>query len=131
MNIGTQIENINIGFAIESHIKQNNLSLPLPNVFPVSSSNFDPATDFYLEHFNKPIDEFSKTLNEYYIYEKDTYDCKYWTYVWTLYWKANHQKYDWDLQYGMTKNHIFTIVSNETGYCVFDLNMTDCKGAMY
>lgn len=129
--MGTPIQTLNMGVALESHVKGQNLSLPLPSVINVSTSQFDPNTQLYLDNFDKPLSEFHEVLKKNYKYEEGTYDCKYWSYVWTLYWKNKKDEYNWNMEYITTENHVLVMVSNETGYCTFDLDMVNCKGIEY
>lgn len=127
--MGSDIQDLNIAYSLEKNIKNNNLSLPLPNVDNyLYFGKFDKSSGLFMNEFNKPINEFIITLNNSYIYTLNEYDCKYWSYVWTLYWKQNYKKYNWDLKYITTTNHVFVMVSNETGYIIMDENTIDCRG---
>lgn len=130
LKLGTPIKNINYAMILEDNVYSKNLSLPLPNIYGISTSQFDPASEFYMNNFDKPISEFHEILNQHYVYEEGTYDCKYWSYVWTLYWKSNYYKYDWDIEYLSTENHIFVMFSNSSGYIIADENNLNCKGNM-
>ena len=125
--LGDHVQSINYAIVLQENIKQKNLSLPLPNLSEFQTSKFDPATDFYLNNFNKPLNEFLPILQQHYVYNS-SYDCKYWAYVWSLYWKTNKDKYNWDFEYLTTENHIFVMVSNSTGYCILDLDDIYCRG---
>jgi hypothetical protein len=122
--LGQEIKDINQGLAISNHIKKNNLTLPFPNKNKLEWNNgiYDYNTKIYLETFSKDYEEFRIILNSNYYYELGKYDCKYWSYVWTLYWKKNKERYNWKLDFITTENHLFVMVSNESGYIILDGN---------
>jgi len=71
--------------------------------------------------------QFKEYINQTYT-SSDKFDCKYWTYVWTV-WVLRHQyEYNLDYEYIDTTNHIFIMISDETGYCILDRNFVDCFG---
>lgn len=123
--MGQPIKNINNVIGLSNNIEDKNLTLPLPFLLSSNSPYMTDNTYTYLEYFNLNFEEFKQVLNANYIYNSD-YDCKYWTYVWTLYWKETKDKTNWELDYITTQNHIFVIVSNESGYCVLDGNEQVC-----
>lgn len=126
IKLGSPIKNVNVAIALQNHIDNNNLSLPMPNVVVLEQSIVSPKTQFYLDNFDKPLYEFYDVLREHYIYEKDSYNCKYWSYVWTLYYKMNYKKYNWNIEYLSTDNHVFVMFSNESGYCIADGDILEC-----
>lgn len=118
--LGDEIQNINYAIELQNNINKKNLSLPFPNITNVNLSNSDYKTFIYNQNFNKNLTEFHKVLKENYIYSYNEYDCKYWAFVWTLYFKENKEKYNWRLKYITTQNHIVVMVYNEKGYIVLD-----------
>ena len=130
VELGDSVQNINYGVAISNHVSKNNLTLPFPfkeNAPVIARGVFDPYSTFYMDNFNKDVFEFHRVLENNYYYN-NVYDCKYWAYVWTLYWKENREKYNWDIEYIDTENHVFVMVSNSTGYCVMDGKDLICMG---
>jgi hypothetical protein len=121
--IGDEIKNVNYGFSLTSHVKSNNLSLPMPFFAG------DRLT-FYENNFNKSIYDFQEVVINHYIYN-DKFDCKYWSYVWTLWFKENEDKYDLNLKYIDTKNHLFVMIYNDKGYCTLDLFNANCLGDVF
>jgi len=129
LKLGQPIKNVNYGVILQKNINEKNLSLPFPNLensLEIGSGNFDTQTTIYFKYFNKDFVEFQKVIKKKYIYSENVYDCKYWAYVWTLYWKENKNKYNWKLDYITTENHIFVMVSNSSGYCLLDGDDINC-----
>lgn len=114
--------NINYAIQLNSHVKDNNLSLPIPMI-PLNYYNnvkVSPAYDFYTENFNQSVKNFhDNVIKKHYMYN-ELYDCKYWSYVWTLYWMMNEDKYNWNIKYLSTDNHVFVMVYNDSGYIIMD-----------
>ena len=124
------VSNINYAMALEKYVKSNNLELPLPNVTYIGDfTTLPPEQAFYLGNFNKDVYEFQEIVKRHYIYN-ELYDCKYWTYVWLLYWKNVRHKYNWDMQIMTTPNHIYLKVYNETGYCILDQTEVFCLSSL-
>ncbi len=124
--VSDDLQNIGYGYVLENHIKKNNLSLPFPtSKYKLGYNELRNDELDYDEIFNKEIDEFKYTLFKHYEYVENTYDCKYWAYVWTLYWKYS-LKDTMKLKYVTTDNHIFVMVYNELGYCTLDSLEVNC-----
>lgn len=119
--MGQPIKNLNYGIILTNNIEEKNLTLPFPNISSLDiqfKENGGKMTIFE-SHFHKDFFEFKEVLNKNYIYSDD-YDCKYWAYVWTLYYKENRLRYNWKLDYIDTQNHVFVMVSNVSGYIILD-----------
>ncbi len=125
--LGQEVSDINHAIAIQNHVKGHNLSLPFPDTVYANDLSLE---NYYERTFSQGISDFYDTLLKAYRYEDGTYDCKYWSYVWTLYHKENKDRYDWKIDYITTDNHIFVMVRNETGYCIMDQNRLDCTPGM-
>ena len=108
---------VNVGL-IEKYVKTNNLTLPFPNYIELPNNE-----EYILNIMNQSIFEFKHTIENNYVYS-ELYDCKYWTYVWTNYWKFHKSEYD--LQVIKTDEHIFAILSNENIYCIADQMNLNC-----
>lgn len=128
--MGDDLQNLNFAVSIEQKIKKENLSLPMPNIIDLSTTSNDYRQDFYDENFNKNLSEFYKVLQHHYIYDVSFYDCNYWSFVWSLYWKEKKDFYNWKIKYIYTDNHIFIMVFNESGYIIMDENNLLCIGNM-
>lgn len=102
---------VNVGL-IEKHVEDNNLNMPFPNW--IEYPGYEKQVNNLM---NKNISEFHYELIDNYKYNED-YDCKYWTYVWTNYWKFHQDEYD--LQVIKTDKHIFAVLSNKDIYCIAD-----------
>lgn len=129
MTLGDSIETATQGAMIENYIQENNLILPIPSANENYEFMFN-RDEAYLKYFSKPLPEFHQFLSEHYIYDVNSYDCKYWSYVWTLYFQMNKDKHNWKFEYIDTENHIFAMVSNSSGYCLLDENNVNCFGNM-
>lgn len=120
------IKVINYAYLLPKVLEVKNVSTPFPDSIGQIDLglyyNQDEIRDYY---FNLPIEEFYSILQKKYTYSKD-YDCKYWSYVWSVYYVYNKDKYNWDLEYVDTNNHIFVMLYNESGYCIADLDRFDC-----
>jgi len=122
--IGDEIQNVNYAIGLGNHVKDNELNLPLPFMS-------DSSLNGYLKTFNQDIHNFKDIIDNNYIYTLDKYDCKYWSYVWTLWFKNNKDKYNLNIKYITTSNHIFVMVYNDSGYCTLDLFEANCYGKMF
>lgn len=122
VSLSDEVKNVNYAIALSNHIEENNLILPFPfkHTIPiVGNTVFDQYTTFYLDNFNKGLYDFHELLKQNYYYD-ELYDCKYWAYVWTLYYKENKNEHNWHLKYLDTDNHVFVMVYNESGYIIMD-----------
>lgn len=122
--VGENLKIVTYGSMLESHIVNNNLSLPFPKYW---LNDTNPL--YYSEVnkiFNQDLNTFHNTIKNNYYYEVNTYDCKYWSFVWLNYWKYNKDVYNWDVKFIETNNHIFLMVYNESGYCIMDGNELIC-----
>lgn len=133
---GTDIKNIQIGYMLENNIQSKSLELPVPFTLTNNSFiTFDNRANFqknlYNYIFNNSLSDYYEILNNnYYYYDINNYDCKYWAYVNTLYYKMNYKKHNWSMDYITTDNHIFIIIYNNSGYCVLESNNYKCWGEM-
>lgn len=127
IHVSDDVNNINYALMLQNHVGENNLSLPYPS-FRQEFSGFDKRFIHKQRKqiMEKNISEFTKIVEKNYEYEKGTYDCKYWSFVWTNYWKFHKEEYNWDMKYITTDNHIFVMVYNSTSYCTFDENNVNC-----
>lgn len=112
------------GYYLEQNVKDKNLTLPFPNYNLLEKGSFYYAKNLNTI-FSQNITEFHKNVQNNYVYN-NKYDCKYWAYVWTLYWKNNLRAKDWNLKYMTTKNHIFVMFSKDKEYCVANMHRLDC-----
>ena len=108
---------VNVGL-IEKYVSDENLNMPFPNYIQLPNNDAN-----ILKLMNKDIYKFHESVKNNYYYD-ELYDCKYWTYVWTNYWKFHKDEYD--LQVIRTNEHIFAILSNENIYCVADQVNLNC-----
>lgn len=127
VELGQEVTDVNQALVLEGHIKSHNLSVPFPDTFAPNQASLG---QYYRKTFSQDLSDFHETLSKAYRYENGTYDCKYWSYVWTLYHKENKDRYDWRLDYITTDNHVFVMTYNETGYCIMDQNRLDCTPGM-
>lgn len=121
--VGDEVKNVNYAVSLTKNVKVNNLTLPMPFLLQDSLT-------FYDNNFNKSLYDFQEVVSVYYVYN-DLYDCKYWSYVWSLWFKKNKDKYDLNIKYIDTKNHIFVMIYNDSGYCTLDLQNVNCLGGMF
>lgn len=84
---------------------------------------FFPSHD--LNMFNSKYDNFLEYVNLIYEYN-EVKDCKYWTYVYYSYFRINYPELEFD--FITTQNHVFGMLSNTNGYCIYDLNNQNCFG---
>lgn len=106
-----ELNNIHFGGIAEEHVKKNKLVVPLPNSDQlVEYGAFESRRDHLDFLGSLSLEDFSNHVNQVYSshYEVNTYDCKYWAYVWTLYYQEN--KDNWNIKYITTDNHILGIV---------------------
>lgn len=127
VELGQEVTDVNQAIALEHHVKSHNLSVPFPDTF---APNQVSLKQYYRKTFSQDLSDFHETLSKAYRYENGTYDCKYWSYVWTLYHKENKDRYGWNIDYITTDNHVFVMTYNETGYCIMDQNRLDCTPGM-
>lgn len=130
--VGDEVETLSYGIGLQNYVNNNNLSLPIPqekkdNYFYLNNLN-SKENFIYLNEFSKPLNEYISFIDENFMYDIESYDCKYWSFVHTLYWKLNKDKYDWKLQYLDTDNHIFVMLYNDSGYAILDQNNLECFG---
>ena len=129
--VGDNIKAINYGYMMQSHVLNNELSFPFPNSQELIDSNIYLDRYAHKEHLvNLPLNDFIEELRFVYqkYYEEDTYDCKYWAYVWTLYYQENKDRYGWTgIKYLDTPNHIVPVIYSENKYCLMDGDMVMCR----
>lgn len=118
--LGDEFETISTFIIIENHLESKNVSLPFPNFDTNHIMNNEP--EYYL---GLPLGEFHEEVKKRFVYDEN-YDCKYWSYVWTLYWQENKDKYNWRLKTIDTDNHVFVMFYNETSYCTADQTNLNC-----
>lgn len=118
MTLGDELQNINYAVGLENNVKNKNLVLPYPD-FNQELIGYKSFIDETTELFDKPINEYMDFIKEVYVYN-ETYDCKYWAYIHSLYFVVVRETYDYKLKYITTPNHIFVMLYNETGYCILD-----------
>lgn len=114
---------------IENKIHSEGIPVPFPDSLFESENRakgFRNTYDVRDYYFNLPFEEFQEIVKDKFVYS-ETYDCKYWTYMWTAYWKYNKDKYNWGMKYISTDNHLFAIVYNETSYCTLDQDVVICQ----
>lgn len=104
---------------IENYVNDNNLNLPFPNWAELPNNN-----KYITELMNKNITDFHNSIQLNYYYDS-LYDCKYWSYVWSNWWKYHKDEYE--LKTIKTSNHIFIILSNDSSYCIADQNNLYCE----
>lgn len=126
-NMNSKLHNIIYTYSLEKYVTENNLIVPFPD--------FKNST--YYINSDKPIEDFFKLDFESFTYEiqrnfiyDDLYDCKYWTYIWVMYWFYNYEKYNWKLDIETTDNHVYVKVYNESGYCILDQDNVFCLGVI-
>ncbi|MFW6246890.1 MAG: hypothetical protein ACOC22_01800 [bacterium] len=81
--------------------------------------------------FSSDVETFTEYYTQNYIYEENTYNCKYWAYVWTYYYYYNHDKFKAENithQLVVTENHVFVMFSSLEGYCFIDSGYITCMG---
>lgn len=118
MTMGDEFQNINYAVGLENNINDKNLTIPYPS-FNVELIGYKSVTDEVAELFGKPIEEYMEFIQEVYYYN-ESYDCKYWAYIHSLYFVVVKDTYDYKLKYIATPNHIFVMLYNESGYCILD-----------
>lgn len=133
LSIGKEVDTISKAYVLQDYVTDKNLSLPIPQEFKDDYIVINQAYDtkenaIYLREFSKPIEEYKEFIQRNFMYDINSYDCKYWSYVHTLYWKMNYEKYDWNIEYIDTKNHIFVMISNSSGYAILDQDNINCYG---
>jgi hypothetical protein len=101
--------------------KKDLLNLDWDNVNQnLDSEYFKSRTKTYsdLNYF-----EFSNILKQKFTYDIDTYDCKYFAFIWALYFEKHKIPY----QFKYTSNHIFVIAYIENGgFCIANLQSINC-----
>lgn len=105
--------NVVYAYILEKHVRDNNLKLPFPDV----DNNYYNRQKI-IELFNKDINTFYNELQLNFKYERGTYDCKYWTYIWLNWWKYHSN--DYKVKIINTDNHIFLILYNDKEYIIID-----------
>jgi hypothetical protein len=117
--LSDDIQNINYVIALESNVNNNNLTLPYPN-FNQDLIGYQSVKDYMRDAYeNKSVAEYMDFISEIYFYD-ERYDCKYWAFVHSQYFVIVKDKYNYNLKYITTRNHIFVMLYNETGYCILD-----------
>lgn len=134
--ISKEVRDIAQIHAIENYVDEKNLSLPIPqlykDIYPKYNLGIESKDNYiYLNEFSKDLPQYREFIKRNYMYDIDSYDCKYWSYVHSLYWKANHLKYDWKIDYITTDNHVFVMIYNESGYAILDQNNINWYGWNY
>lgn len=125
--LGDEIQNVNRGYQLEKYIEKNNLTLPVP--VPENNLLFQVnPKEFFKEKFSLPPNDFKTFINVNYKYELNSYNCKYWSYIYTLYFQENKERFNWKFKYITTENHIFTMIYNQSGYIIGDGKNLECYG---
>lgn len=119
--LGEPVKQIEWGVMLSNHVYSQNLTLPVPNRNELLITD---ELDLYLRITDMNIDEYHNFIKENYYYEDGTYDCKYWAYVWTIWFKGNSD--EWDIKYVTTHDHIFVLFHKKGEYCIADLNRLKC-----
>lgn len=120
--MGDSIKTYTYAKNIKEHIDENNLNLPFPNPL----FNYTENPDLLNAIYEMNLTEFTELVKTNYIYSENEYDCKYWAYVWTLYWNNNLYKKGYNLEYIDINNHVFVIVYTDIEYCLFDGDNVIC-----
>ena len=133
--LGDHMKTMEYAYAIENDwIDEKNLTLPIPkdslDTLFVNNGIIDKGEFVYQQYFYKDVQEYSHFIEDVFIYDVDSYDCKYWTYVHMLYWKANKDVYNWKFEVIDTDNHVFGMIYNDSGYITLDQNNINCYGNM-
>jgi hypothetical protein len=125
--LGKPINMLETGIMLQNYVSKNNLSLPFPSSHDLEKSYLLTSQDIINNNVvNKTPREFNQNIKKEYIYNSSSYNCKYWSYVWTLYYRFNHEKYNLHINYFTTNNHVFVILYNESMYCTADENLLNC-----
>lgn len=125
--LGDDIKTLNYAYNIENHLNEINATMPFPDSgFDINRAEFDYYSDIREYYFTMDFKDFQEIVKLKYEYS-DTYDCKYWTYMWTTYWKYNKDRYDWKIKYIDTDNHVLAMVYNSSSYCMLDQENVDCS----
>lgn len=119
LNYSSEMDTIKNAVIIEDYVNDNNLNTPFPNWIHLNNDE-----EKITELMSLSIFEFHHELNKNFVYNS-YYDCKYWSYIWSNYWKFNKDEYDLDLI--DTEGHIFAILSNENIYCIADQDLLNCN----
>lgn len=117
---------------LENYVTENKLEIGFYGS-PYNVSLLDEQTEliFFEKLFKSDWRTFSKYYTENYFYEKNSYDCKYWAFVWAYYYYKNYDSFEEkniQFQYVQTENHIFVLLSNLKGYCLIDSGAINCFG---
>jgi len=128
VKVSDEMQNIYYGNMVQSHTKSNNLTFPLPN--DESKILLKSNENLIHKYFSMDLYDFDLLLKSKYKYEDETYDCKYWTYVWLSYTLYNSKKYGWSPKIISTDNHLFVMMYNDKGYCIADLDNLNCFGSI-
>lgn len=123
--IGDGVQTLVYGITLQHHVLGKNLSLPFPDSYErnLYKTNYkDRDSDLI---YSQSLEEFAYTVNDHYYYSDD-YNCKYWSFVWTLYWQAHRSENNWELEYITANNHVFVMVYNESQYCTMDQTEVRC-----
>ena len=97
---------------LKSHIENNNLEI-LDKQNIIYSNEWESDKDLISWH-NYIIENFQ--------YDRELYNCKYWSLVWALYFEKNNVDY----KFITTSNHIFVLAEYENRYCIADQENLDC-----
>ena len=135
IKMSQDVEDVIMAVQLTEYIDEKDLMLPIPEFyyekyFSINALN-SKGNEIYLNEFSKPLDEYKTFIQNNFLYDIDSYDCKYWSYVHTLYWKMNKEKYNWKLDYITTDNHVFVMIYNESGYAILDQNNINWYGWEY
>lgn len=116
--------------ASQDYIQKNDLKIPLPNIKELvaldgTQTNIDYAEENFVkypdpEEFNEEI------IKPNFEYNQD-YDCKYWVYVWSVWWDYTKNQHDMEFRTVALDNHIYAVVYDESEYCVLDQNSVECQ----
>lgn len=104
-------------------IEDKNLSLPFPN------SRDNPSLNSNLTHVDYTLDEMHAMIKQNYVYDKNSYDCKYWAYVWSIWWAENQYRHNFKIDYITTDNHVMVMFSNDSKICIANGQILDCYTA--
>jgi hypothetical protein len=83
---------------------------------------FNSFNDLGIDISNEDIFTFHNHLSKNFIYERGSYDCKYWSLVWSLYAIKHNLKF----QYILLEEHIFVIIEFDNMYCIADNDILNC-----
>lgn len=125
--LGDSINTLSLGVMLRSNVIDNDLNLPYPT-FNLKLSGYDNIYDYIYDNFNTSITSYRSYIERNFIYEANMYDCKYWSYIHTIYYTVNREKHNYNMKYITTNNHIFVMIYNDSGYCMLEQDLITCFG---